>query len=90
MPTITVPLAFTLQDTAISPTDLTILHNVMQNIMHLHPENLAFGLVLIALLTYFYTAFSKIFQPGNDQQQNGKQDFAKLESRIYYSSAAAV
>lgn len=61
--------------------------------MHLHPENLASGLLLIALLTYFYTAFSKIFQPGGDQQQqrqDGKQAFLKLESRIYYSSAAAV
>ena len=57
--------------------------------MHLHTENLASGLVLIALLTYFYTAFSKIFQPGGDQQINDKQAL-KLESRIYYSSPAAV
>ncbi|GAB7330162.1 hypothetical protein MBLNU13_g01836t1 [Cladosporium sp. NU13] len=91
MPTITVPLAFTPHNTAISPSDLTNLHQIM----HPHPENLASGLVLIALLTYFYTAFSKIFQPGGDhhhqqqQQQNGKQAFLKLESRIYYSSAAA-
>ena len=90
MPTIAVPLAFTPHNTAISPSDLTILHHMM----HVHPENLASGLVLIALLTYFYTAFSKIFQPGGDQQQhqqqNGKQAFLKLESRIHYSSAAAV
>jgi hypothetical protein len=80
MPTITVPLA-------ISPSGFTNLHRIM----HLDPENLASGLVLIALLTYFYTAFSKIFQPGGDQQQqNGKQAFAKLESRMYYASAAAV
>ena len=89
MPTIAVPLAVIAQNTAISPSDLTNLHRTM----HLHPENLASGLVLIALLTYFYTAFSKIFQPGGDQQQqlqDGKQVFLKLESRIYYSSAAAV
>ena len=86
MPTIAVPLSFTPHNTAISPSDLTVLHHIM----HLHPENLASGLVLIALLTYFYTAFSKIFQPGGDQQQNGKHAFLKLESRIYYSSAAAV
>jgi hypothetical protein len=80
MPTITVPLA-------IETSDLTTLHSIM----HLDPENLASGLVLIALLTYFYTAFSKIFQPGgSQQQQSGKQAFSKLESRIYYSSAAAV
>lgn len=90
MPTITVPLASLPHTSTILPSDLTILHHIM----HLHPENLASGLVLIALLTYFYTAFSKIFQPGGDQhqhqQQNGKQNFLKLESRIYYSSAAAV
>jgi hypothetical protein len=80
MPNITVPLAIT-------TSDLTTLHSIM----HLDPENLASGLVLIALLTYFDTAFSKIFQPGGDQQQNsGRQAFVKLESRIYYSSAAAV
>ena len=84
MPTITVPFAFTPYNTAISPSpsDLINLHRIM----HLHPENLASGLVLIALLTYFYTAFSKLFQPGGDH----KQAFVKLESRIYYSSAAAV
>ena len=87
MPTIAVPLAFTPHNTAISPSHPTVLHHIM----HLHPENLASGLVLIALLTYFYTAFSKIFQPGGDQQQqNDRQAFSKLESRIYYSSAAAV
>ena len=88
MPTITVPLAFTTHNTAMSPSDLTILHHMM----HVHPENLASGLALIALLTYFYTAFSKIFQPGghHSQQQNGKQASMKLESRVYYSSAAAV
>ena len=62
----------------------------IRRIMHPHSENVLSGLVLIALMTYFYTAFSKIFQPGGDQQQNGKQAFLKLESRIYYSSAAAV
>lgn len=89
MPTITVPLAFTSLNAAISHSNLTTLYCIM----HPHPENLASGLVLIALLTYFYTAFSKIFQPGGDhhqQQQNGKRALLKLESRIYYSSAAAV
>ena len=87
MPTITVPLALTPHNTAISPSDPINLHRIM----HLDPENLASGLVLIALLTYFYTAFSKVFQPGGEQQQqHDKQAFLKLESRIYYSSAAAV
>lgn len=88
MPTIAVPLAVIAQNPSISASTLTNLHRTM----HLHPENLASGLVLIALLTYFYTAFSKIFQPGGDQQQqqDGKQVFLKFESRIYYSSAAAV
>jgi hypothetical protein len=83
MPTISVPFALSTQH-----SDLINLH---RSIMHLHLENLASGLVLIALLTYFYTAFSKIFQPGGEeQQQNGKQALMKLESRIYYSSPAAV
>jgi hypothetical protein len=87
MPTITIPFAFTLHNAAIATSNLTTLHSIM----HLDPENLASCLVLIALLTYFYTAFSKIFQPGGDQQQkSGRQTFSKLESRIYYYSAAAV
>lgn len=92
MPTITIPFAFTPHTTALSspPSDLLNLHRIM----HLRPENLVSGLVLIALLTYFYTAFSKLFQPGgggDQQQQNSdKHAFMKLESRIYYSSAAAV
>lgn len=91
MPTITVPIAFGPHASIISPSIPINLHSIM----HLHPENLASGLVLIALLTYFYTAFSRIFQPGgvdhqHQQQKNDKQTFLKLESRIYYSSAAAV
>ena len=86
MPTTTIPLAFAPYNTAISPFNPINLHLIM----HLDPENLASGLVLIALLTYFYTAFSKIFQPGGDQQQKDKQTFLKLDSRLYYSSAAAV
>lgn len=85
----TVPLASTPHNTAMSPSDPINLHRIV----HLDPENLASGLVLIALLTYFYTAFSKIFQPGGDQQQqqqDGTHAYLKLESRIYYSSAAAV
>lgn len=55
-----------------------------RNIIAMHPESLISGLILIALLTYFYTAFSKLIQPGGEQleKRNG--------SRIYYSSAAAV
>ena len=96
MPTVTIPISFTPHNTTIPPSDLTTLHHIM---LQLHTENIASDLALIALLTYFYTAFSKIFQPGGDQQQhqhqqqqrqNGKQAFSKLESRIYYSSAAAV
>ncbi|KAM0711942.1 hypothetical protein Q7P35_001312 [Cladosporium inversicolor] len=89
MPTITVPFAFATHTTATLPSDLTALHIIM----HLHPENVASGLVLIALLTYFYTTFSKIFQPGGVDQQQQKSDeqaSLKLDSRIYYSSAAAV
>lgn len=60
--------------------------------LHLHSENLISGLILIALLTYFYTAFSKIFQPGGEHlcQQNDGKRVSRLESRIYYSSSAAV
>ena len=80
--------------------ELAITHTAMQKsdvvnihrILHLHPENVISGLILIALLTYFYTAFSKIFQPsGNCQhQQNDGKQASRLESRIYYSSSAAV
>jgi hypothetical protein len=87
MPTIVVPLSstFTPQIT-IPPSDFINIHRIM----HVHSENVLSGLVLIALLTYFYTAFSKIFQPGGDQQINDKRASCKLESRIYYSSPAAV
>lgn len=61
----------------------------LQHLLHLHPENILSGLVLIALLTYFYTAFSKIFQPGG-LQEGDKHTYAKVGSRIYYSSPAAV
>lgn len=54
-------------------------------LIDLHPETLFSGLVLIALLTYFYTAFSKIIQPGGEQPEK-----RGAGSRIYYSSAAAV
>jgi hypothetical protein len=53
--------------------------------MHPHSENILSGLMLIAMLTYSFSAFSKFFQPGGDQQNP-----LKLESRIYYSSSAAV
>ena len=90
MPTIAVPFAFA-PPTAIEHSTFTSLHHIM----HMHPENLASGLVLIALLTYFYTAFSKLFQPGGGedqqhQQQTSDKQALKLESRIYYSSPAAV
>jgi hypothetical protein len=87
MPTIFVPLSstFTPQLT-LPPSDLINTHRIM----HVHSENVLSGLVLIALLTYFYTAFSKIFQPGGNQQINDKRASFKLESRIYYSSPAAV
>jgi hypothetical protein len=87
MPTIVVPLSFTFTPQLnISHSDLINIHRIM----HVHSENLLSGLVLIALLTYFYTAFSKIFQPGGDQQNYDKRASFKLESRIYYSSPAAV
>lgn len=50
-----------------------------------HPENVLSGLILIALLSYFYTAFGKILQAGG-----GEGDKQRLGSRIYYSSSAAV
>ena len=50
-----------------------------------HTENVLSGLVLVALLTYFYVAFGKLIQTGGD-----KLDDRKMESRVYYSSAAAV
>jgi hypothetical protein len=62
-------------------------------------ENALSSLVLIALLTYFYTAFGKLFQPGGlgrdeiSSDHGGKQvdqgARRKLGSPIYYSSAAA-
>lgn len=50
-----------------------------------HPENVLSGLILIALLTYFYTAFGKILQAGGIEG-----DKQRLGSRTYYSSSAAV
>lgn len=55
------------------------------NSANMHYEDVLSGLVLIALLAYFYTAFGKVFQASvwdNDKQ--------RLGSRIYYSSPAAV
>jgi hypothetical protein len=76
MPTIVVPLSSTFTPQLTIPTsDLINIHRIMH---------------VIALLTYFYTAFSKIFQPGGDQQVDDKRASFKLESRIYYSSPAAV
>lgn len=60
--------------------DTITLHHVLQ---HPHSENLLSGLVLIALLTYFYAAFAKVLKAG----QGGK---LQLGSRIYYSEDAAV
>ena len=68
--------------------------------LHLHEaENVLSSLVLIALLTYFYTAFGKLFQPGgmgrdeisNDYggKQGSQEARQKLRSPIYYSSPAA-
>jgi len=50
-----------------------------------HSENLLSGLVLVALLTYFYVAFGKLIQTGGDKLAD-----RRMESRVYYSSAAAV
>jgi hypothetical protein len=57
-------------------------------------ENALSTLALIALLTYFYTAFGKCFQPGGlGREHSGKEADEearqKLGSPIYYSSAAA-
>jgi hypothetical protein len=87
MPTIIIPLSIAFTPHLTLPhSDLINLHHTM----HAHSENLLSGLVLIALLTYFYTAFGKFFQPGGDQQNYDKRASCKLESRIYYSSPAAV
>lgn len=87
MPTLIAPFTSTL---AFAPQiAMEHFHLInMHRILHPHSENFLSGLVLIALMTYFYTAFSKIFQPGGEQQ-NDKQT-SKLESRLYYSSPAAV
>lgn len=52
------------------------------NHLDMHTENIISGLVLIALLTYFYNQFSRLIQPGGDNKKHG--------SPIYYSSPAAV
>lgn len=73
-------------------------HHNLHLHLHLHEaENALSSLVLIALLTYLYTAFGKLFQPGcrlgRDVVGSGKQADEearqKLGSPIYYSSPAA-
>lgn len=59
-----------------------ILGSHVQLDMHSYSENLISGLVLLALLTYFYHQFSRLIQPGGDNKRHG--------SPIYYSSPAAV
>lgn len=89
MPTITsMPfLSIATHENLIIDSDLGSM--ALQHLVHMQPENILSGLVLIALLTYFYTAFSKIFQPGG-LQDGDKQIYSKVGSRIYYSSPAAV
>lgn len=50
--------------------------------LSVHTENIISGLVLIALLTFFYDRFSRLIQSGGDNKKHG--------SPVYYSSPAAV
>jgi hypothetical protein len=58
-------------------------------------ENALSSLVLVVLLTYFYTAFGKFFESGGTGRDEVGSDHGdkvarrKLGSPIYYSSAAA-
>ena len=84
------------------PSSLHRHHHHQYSALHLHEaENALSSLLLIALLTYFYTAFGKIIQPGGrlgrgDAICRGKQAAGggeearqELGSPIYYSSPAA-
>lgn len=55
-----------------------------------HSENVFSGIVLIALLTYFYSAFGKHFQPGGHQDAYSLKQHKLDGSRFYYSSPTAV
>jgi hypothetical protein len=85
-----------------SPTtypDSIDFHQSLYTLRLQKAENALSSLVLIALLTYFYTAFGKCFQPGGlgrggiGSDHGGKEvdeeARQKFGSPIYYSSAAA-
>ena len=55
-----------------------------------HSENVLSGIVLIALLTYFYSAFGKVLQTGGEQGGCSLKQRGLDGSRFYYSSPAAV
>lgn len=49
--------------------------------LNMYTENIISGMLLVGLISYFYIAFTKLYQPGGDKQ--------RADSRIYYSSPAA-
>lgn len=71
------------------------LHQNLHALRLQEAENALSSLVLIALLTYLYTAFGKFFATGGTGHNEIGSDHAdevtrrKLGSPIYYSSAAA-
>jgi hypothetical protein len=71
------------------------LHQSLYALRLQEAENALSSLVLIALMTYFYTAFGKFFESGgigrNEVGSDHGEEVAhrKLGSPIYYSSAAA-
>jgi hypothetical protein len=71
------------------------LHQNLYSLRLQEAENALSSLVLIALLTYFYTAFGKFFATGGTDHNEIGSDRSdevarrKLGSPIYYSSAAA-
>jgi hypothetical protein len=72
------------------------LHQNLYALRLQEAENALSSLVLIALLTYFYTAFGKFFAPGGTSHAEIGSDHSdneaarrKLGSPIYYSSAGA-
>jgi hypothetical protein len=82
------------------PNSIVDFHQSLYVLRLQEAENALSSLVLVALLTYFYTAFGKCFQPGGGlgrgrtgSDHSGKEadEEARQElgSPIYYSSAAA-
>jgi hypothetical protein len=90
------PLSLTASFLSSHPHHSIDLHRNLYSLRLQEAENALSSLVLIALLTYFYTAFGKFFAPGGTSHAEIGSDHSdnevarrKLGSPIYYSSAAA-